>query len=465
MTTKQTMLVITDSLYKKIKQHLLPGDGLEAAAVIFCHSGTGKKYHRLIAHDVFLVPYSDSNRKNHVLKWNFAKCFPPNKISEIDRRGLSIINIHSHPGGENDFSLTDDLNDKEIFPSINNWFDNTRLNGSAVMLPDGSIFARIVDANGEFYTMDSVASIGDDIQIWKNPKTSKKTDYGQKIAQTFGGKTLDLLRSMRVGVVGCSGTGSIVIELLARNCVGNLVIVDNDYMEPKNLNRIINGTMADARVKQPKVSVIKKAVENMGMGTRVESYQSLSDSPDVVRALVDCDVIFGCMDSHFGRYHLDCIASAYHIPYFDVGVGLIADGKGGIEAADAVSHYMHSEGQDLFSRGGYTMEQVTAENYKRNDPELYKERQIAGYLATVGEEQPAVMSVNMQAACLAFNDFMARIHPYRMDSNQEFAVQRCRIAHGHYMQNAANKQQSKLFEKWAGMGDNSILVKNNIRHD
>ena len=465
MTMKQTMLVITDSLHKKVKKHLLPGDGLEAAAVIFCHSGTGQKCHRLIAHEVFLVPYSDSKRKSHVLKWNFAKCFSPDKITEIDKRGLSIITIHSHPDGEDDFSITDDRNDEEIFPSINNWFDDNRPNGSAVMLPDGSIFARIVDAKGKFHTMDSVASLGDNIQIWKNLKPSKKTDYGQKIAQVFGGKTLDLLRSMRVGVVGCSGTGSIITELLARNCVGNLVVVDNDYMEPKNLNRIINGTMTDARKKQSKVSVIKNAVKRMGMGTRVEPYQSLSDSPDVVRALVDCDVIFGCVDSHFGRYHLDCIASAYHIPYFDVGVGLIADGKGGIEAADAVSHYMHPEGQDLFSRGGYTMEQVTAENYKRNDPERYKERKIADYLATVGEEQPAVMSVNMQAACLAFNDFMARIHPYRMDDNQEFAVQRFRIAHGHYMQNAADKQQSKLFEKWAGTGDNSILVKNNICHD
>ena len=34
----------------------------------------------------------------------------------------------------------------------------------------------------------------------------------------------------------------------------------------------------------------------MGMETEVEALQGLTDSPDVVEALVDCDVIFGCVD-------------------------------------------------------------------------------------------------------------------------------------------------------------------------
>ena len=90
------------------------------------------------------------------------------------------------------------------------------------------------------------------------------------------------------------------------------------------------------------------------------------------------------------------------IPYFDVGVDIEADGKGGITSADAVSHYIHPEGGSLLSRGAYTMEQVTAENWQRKDPAYYQEQRVAGYLAAVGEEQPAVMSVNMQAACMGF---------------------------------------------------------------
>ena len=268
-----------------------------------------------------------------------------------------------------------------------------------------------------------------------------------------------------MGVVGCSGTGSIIIELLVRNCVGELVIVDNDVVEEKNLNRIINSTMSSARKKWPKVSTIKQAIRSIGLNTKVEAVQGLTDVPEVVRTLVDCDVIFGCVDSAFGRYHLDCLASAYLIPYFDVGVNLEADGKGGITAADAVSHYIHPEGDSLLSRGVYTMEQVTAENWQRTDPAYYQQQRMAGYLAAVGEEQPAVMSVNMQAACMAFNDFMARIHRYRFDDNREFASQRFRLVHGHHENTVDKEIPHSLLKKYMGTGDGSLLVKNNTSHD
>lgn len=457
------MLVMTARLHEELRRHLFPGDGLEAAAVILCHLGTGRRFRRLIAKEIITLPHAQSKRKKHVLTWPFAAHFSPDKISEIDKRGLSVITVHSHPKGFADFSATDDQNDRELFPSVNNWFDDGRPNGAAIMLPGGKMRARVVSADGDFYEMDSVSVVGDNIRIWRTAAAREKTDFGGKLAQTFGGGTLALLQSMRVGVVGCSGTGSVVIELLARNCAGELVLADNDYMEAKNLNRIINGKMTDAITKRPKVAALKQAIEEMGMKTRVAAFQQLTDSREVVNALVDCDVIFGCVDSAFGRYHLECIANAYYIPYFDVGVNLDADGKGGISAADAAAHYMHPEGKSLLARGGYTMEQVSAENYRRNDPAYYEEQRKAGYLAEVGEEQPAVMSVNMQAACMACNDFFARIHPFRFDDNKEFAAQRFRLVHGCYENAEQTGGPCPLFAKYAGMGDKSILVKNNLR--
>ena len=270
---------------------------------------------------------------------------------------------------------------------------------------------------------------------------------------------------MRVGVVGCSGTGSIIVELLVRNCVGELVIVDNEFVEEKNLNRIVNSTMDDVRKRRAKVFAFERSVRRIGMKTKVHAEKGLTDSPDAVAALVDCDLIFGCVDSAFGRYHLDCLASAYLIPYFDVGVNLEADGRGGITAADAVSHYVHPDGESLLSRGAYTMEQVTAENWQRDDPSYYERQRLAGYLAVVGEEQPAVMSINMQAACLAFNDFIARIHNYRFDDNGEFATQRFRLVHGSYENGTDHDGPHPLVKRYKESGDGSLLVQNNIRHD
>ena len=462
---KTAIMAMTEHRHKTIFNHLFPGDGLEVAAILLCNQGTGNQHHRLIVADVLSLPHRQSQRKKGFVSWPFGEYLSPDKISDIDRCGQSIVTIHSHPNGHDRFSRVDDRNDRELFASVGNWFDDGRPNGSAIMLPHGVIKARTVDVHGKFSDMTTVSVVGDNIHIWKQLRQKKQTAYHDKLSQTFGQGTLNLLRSMRVGVVGCSGTGSVMIELLVRNCVGELVIVDNDVIEEKNLNRIINSTMLAARRRRPKVSVIKQAIRAIGMNTRVEAIQGLTDSSEVVQALVDCDVIFGCVDSAFGRYHLDCLASAYLIPYFDVGVDLDADGKGGLIAADAVSHYIHPEGDSLLSRGAYTMEQVTAENWQRKDPAYYRQQHRAGYLAAVGEEQPAVMSINMQAACMAFNDFMARIHHYRFDDNREFGSQRFRLVHGHHENTADKEIPHPLMKKYMGMGDESLLVKNNTSHD
>ena len=462
MTT--AILTMTASRYEAVFNHLFPGDGLEAAAILLCNQGRGKRNRRLIVADVLFPPHHLSERKEGFVSWPFGDCLPPEKITDIDRGGQSIVTIHSHPKGCGGFSKIDDRNDRELFPSVCNWFDDGRPNGSAIMLSNGRIEARTVDAHGTFSAMQTVSAIGNNIQIWKSHKSQRQTAYQEKLAQTFGKGTLDLLRTMRVGVVGCSGTGSIIIELLVRNCVGELVIVDDDVVEEKNLNRLINSTIDDVRKQQSKVLAIEQAIQKIGMGTKVDASQELTDSPDVVAALVDCDVVFGCVDSAFGRYHLDCLASAYLIPYFDVGVHLEADGKGGITSADAVSHYIHPEGESLLSRGAYSIEQVTAEDWQRKDPAYYQQQRVAGYLAAVGEEQPAVMSVNMQAACMAFNDFMARIHSYRFDPNAEFATQRFRLVHGCYENALDECGPHPLMKRYMGTGDGSLLVKKNTHH-
>jgi len=440
--------------------HLYPGDGLEAAAMLLCHSGRGKVGFRCMVSDIIAIPVDECGRRTKTfLSWPFAEHLPPDKIEEIDGTGLSIFTIHSHPSGFERFSATDDRNDRELFRSVCNWFDDGRPNGSAIMLPDGKIICRTVDAQGKFSPAERVAVVGESIRIWgKRPRRRKAADHGHKVAQSFGQGTYDILRSMRIAVVGCSGTGSIITELLARTSVGVLVLVDPDVMEEKNLNRVVNSTKADAKKSVPKAEIMRRSANRLGMGTKIDTYVADTASPDVIEALIDCDVVFGCVDSAAGRYHLDCLASAFYMPYFDVGVHLDADGKGGIACADVVSHYVYPETPSLMSRGSYTSQQIAAENWRTSSPEHYGRWREEGYLPSAEVDRPAVMSINMQAACLAFNDFLARIHDYRLDGNSEFDTQTFQLKQGCYLNRPAPEADDLLFKKYAGMGDRSHLV-------
>ena len=460
-----TALVMTASQHKNLHDRLFPGDGLETSAILFCNQSTGEALRRLVVDEVICLPYDECERTDHSVTWPFAKYLSSDKITQLDRSGQSIVTIHSHPSDFSRFSEIDDTNDRAVFQAVDNWFDDGRPNGSAIMLPDGSIRARIFIAPSDFQEMFSVSVVGEDIHIWRSAVQLDRVGYEFKLKQTFGSHTLSILRSLRVGVVGCSGTGSIVVELLARNGIGKLVLVDDDFIEERNLNRIVNSTLEAAQQREPKVEALRKVVLGMGLGTTVKGIQQTTDSLAVTKALIDCDLVFGCTDTAYGRYHLDCLTSAHLIPYFDVGVNLDADGKGGVSAADAVCHYVHPDGDDLLARDAYSMDQVTAELWHRNDFKTYNQRRIAGYLTEVGEDQPAVMSVNMQAACMAFNDFLARIHSIRYDQNNQFSTQIFRLAHGHYDHYSSRDDHHPLIKRFVGSGDRSLLVKNNIVND
>ena len=116
--------------------------------------------------------------------------------------------------------------------------------------------------------------------------------------------------------------------------------------------------------------------------------------------------------------------------------------------------------------GVYDVEQVRAENLRRTDPPHYARQRRAGYLANVGEDRPAVMSLNMQAACLAFNDFIARLHGFRLDGNAGFATPASTgWSHGCYESEPDRGRPHPLFEPYIGWGDGSTLVNNNLIRD
>ena len=454
-------LSLTETQYKELKTHLLK-DNKEAGAVIFCSPCKTKNNFKFIVYEINLICNERTNKRtSSFLSWNSKDIFNYKKIEELDKHKFSILTIHSHPNGYNDFSQTDNENDKKLFQSINAWFDDNRPNGSAVFLSNGKIKARVVDYYGNFTPIEKINIIGESLKFdfYENKDSSNEKKYFTKVAQTFGKGTLNTLKKLKVAIVGCSGTGSIVAELLARNCVGELLLVDQDNIEEKNLNRIVNSKKIHATNNKSKVVVLKEAIEEMGLGTKVSILEKATYEKGVLHRIKGYDIVFGCVDSAEGKLHLDILCCSYLIPYFDVGVKLEVK-KNIIEQAIAKVRYIKPEGPSLLDMKGYTLEQVSAEESKRVNPEYYEKNKIAGYLESVQEDQPAVISLNMQASCLSVNDFLARLHNFRFDSNNEFLEQSFSLTQGDYKKSSKSDINIIQFKKYFANGDNSPLMLN-----
>jgi hypothetical protein len=448
---------ISGKHYKIIKAHLFPGDGKESVAIALCGRSTHKDNHTLLVQEIMLIPYDACfERTGYLVHWPTSLITP--FLEKAVKRNLAVLKIHCHPGRYEQFSEIDDESDLKLFSSIHSWLDNGLPHASCIMLPDGRIFGRFIDSKIEFEQINQVLIAGSTIHNWLyGDDRFTDDDLQTRNMQAFGEKTIRSLNKMKIGIVGCSGTGSPVIEQLKRLGVGELVLVDPDFIDKVNLNRIINSTLRDAANSKLKVDVMHRSIEEAGFGTKVIKFPYHISSYQVVKELAECDVLFGGVDGAEGRHIMNLISEFYLIPYFDLGVRLEADGKGGIESIFGTVHYIQPGGSSLLSRGQYNLEQLQAESIKRVNHNVFEELAQNKYLVNVNESSPAVISINMQVASTAVNDFLARIHPYRNYPNAEIDATRI-LFHEWTMFSETFGKTCSYFSKMTGKGDIDPLL-------
>lgn len=452
-------LTLTEKQHRTLYAHLFPEEKCESVAFLLCGRHEFENSHRLFVHKVFPVPYHVcSNRSPVSVTWPTDYIQPI--LDEAARENLAVVKIHGHLLYDK-FSAADDESDRTFFPQVYCWTDNEYPHASMFMLSDQRYIGRYVSPDGKFETMKSIMVVGDEIKFWSLTDHTEipNTKSGNSHLQLFGEKTFKILKTLKIGVVGCSGTGSIVIEQLARLGVGELVLVDPDKIEERNLNRIVNSRYEDSVTRSPKVLSLKNAVERMGTGTRVSAIESNLFDRNAINQIADCDVVFGCMDSVDGRHLLNRIATFFLLPFFDIGVKIIADGNGGVTQISGTVHYLQPGLSTLLSRGVYSIKEYESAILLRNDPIEYKKRLESKYIEGIAGNKPAVISLNMFFASLCINEFLARIHSFRIAENNLNAVTRyCFINSLFLNESEAEQLQENIFAKYVGRGEIAPLL-------
>lgn len=449
---RDRVIRISGEHYQELRAHLFPGDGCEAVALGLCGRLDTPTTQGIMVQKLLLIPYDLCHERSPIrVSWPAGVGW--DLYAEAMAKHLAILKIHSHPTHYADFSETDDFSDQELFSSLHGWTDDGLPHASAIMMEGGDMIARFITSALEFNSVDRISVAGDNLLFFDLKNMAPKVNEAQlRTTQTFGDKTVRQLASLSVGVVGCSGTGSWIVEQLSRLGVGRIVLVDPDVIEEKNLNRIINTRRSDAILAQPKVTVLAKALLETGLVGEVVPLKNSCFSPAVIKALASCDILFGCMDTHDGRDFLNRLATFYCLPYFDVGIHLNADGKGGVSVVCGSVHYLLPGGSSLLSRGVYTPENLRAASLKQTNPEQFQKEQEEGYIKGVVESSPAVVSINGQCATMAINNFLARIHPFRADPNSEIRWQTFDLVNSALINNP-DGPVCKLLAKYIGRGD------------
>jgi len=405
-------LAISAADHTKLHAHLFPGDGLEAAAILIC-GRAGRLGQRLCVSSVIPIPYEACCERTPVrLEW--PGDYLDDAIEAADEIAGTIMLTHSHPGGFFGFSGLDDDSDQIVIPSLTyGSADETIPHGSAIMVPDGTMKVRLYE---------NASNCREVSRVWRLGPTMEEISRRSALSGLpFSSSMTTALSSMTACVVGASGTGSPTIEMLARMGFARIVIVEFDKVEQRNLNRILNSTFADAMSGTLKVDVMERGARAHRPEIKIVRIAAPISDESAIIAASEADVLFCCVDTMEGRLYCDLISEACLIPFIDMGV-MIPTRKGldKIEVADVIARidYVYPGGATLRDRGEITGEGLREEDMLLTDPEAYARNLQEGYIRGMAEEAPSVIALNMHASSLAVMDFIARLFPYRHDSNE-----------------------------------------------
>lgn len=173
-----------------------------------------------------------------------------------------------------------------------------------------------------------------------------------------------LLRGKKVAIIGLGGTGSYILDFLARTHLERIALFDDDQVHVHTIFRM-PGFIPRA-IGSPKVEALARQYGQWHAGLDPIPERI---TPENIERLTDFDFVFVSVDDGPARHHIVDWLSAKGIPYVDCGMGLTRSLVG-------LSGFVRITGVDrqAFERNVNTV-RLPVENAK--DDEYRKQAQIA----------------------------------------------------------------------------------------
>ena len=318
-------------------------------------------------------------------------------------RGLAgICTFHTHPLSDDTvmFSRTvDDFEDPQLIANLIDIEPKTQL--VSVVLGRRSQSGRVWSSPSNVEPLSRLLIVGEMIQMLRldgsppPPPPPVEAIFDRAKAITPAG-ALKALSEMIIAVVGVSGIGSLICELLVRAGSRHLLLIDHDVVELTNLNRMLYARISD--IGTAKVQVLGRGVSEAGFELALELVPGTVLDRTVAARLRDADLILGCVDKDWPRDLLADFAFRYLIPYIDLGSEIGSDTKGStIVSLDARVSYISPGRPCHRCTGVVTARRLRFESLTKAE----RAREVRlGYSDDLLLSQPAVMDLNMRSASL-----------------------------------------------------------------
>jgi len=303
--------------------------------------------------------------------------------------GIGIVHNHFTPGWQG-LSRDDLRTESEYLAPVVNAARGLPLLGMTVA-GDGFLAGRLWEVrSGKKVArrdIDRIRAVGERFLSFQPPNSiTRLKKPGNRIAtlSVWGEDKQELLESFRIGIVGLGSVGSLVAEGLARMGVRDFVLIDDDRLEERTLDRTIGARSLDAIFHREKVRIAERGICHSATShpIRITKLRMKLQNQSALRSLLDCDFVFSCVDRHLPRYLLSFLGYSHLVPVIDGGIhiGLPYQDKPSLDISWRV--HLAAPGRPcLGCLGGYEYSKVGLErdgliddpHYINNAPEIKRE--------------------------------------------------------------------------------------------
>jgi molybdopterin/thiamine biosynthesis adenylyltransferase len=236
----------------------------------------------------------------------------------------------------------------------------------------------------------------------------------------FGEAVQQTLADLYVGVVGCGGIGSSVVEQLARLGVRRILLIDPDRLSESNVTRVYGTGPGD--VGEYKTKILENHIRSISATCECVTINSTINIESVARALLVCDIIFGCTDDNAGRLVLSRLSTYCMIPVIDSGVLISNRVDNSIEGIDGRITILSPGNACLVCRGRIDIRRASSELLT---PTERKKRVDEGYAPALGRIEPSVIAYTTMIASVALSELLERLIGYGPEDRPSEILIRC----------------------------------------
>lgn len=404
--TRSFSVAMTDHVHSSLTDVLNREDRQEDLCLALYRTSTGATRSTALLREV--LPPGCGDRAVH----GNATVFGDHMLrgAEIARGAqCGLMFSHSHPGASSWQTMSGP--DREAEASYANMvreITGAPLLGMTLATGDGTWSARTWDtgtgAGVDCTHASNVRIIGDRLSISWNERLCGAPPQSPRLARTISAwgdlRQADLTRR-RILVVGAGSVGIDVITRLAASGIRHLTVMDFDFAEERNLDRLIGATRRDARLRRPKIHVARR----LALASATAEHQQFEFSnrsicePAGLSLALDHDLIFSCVDRPWPRAVLNSLAFSDLIPVIDGGIAIDTNRHGRMVNATWRSHVVRPGRPCLACNRQLELALVTPDRLgDLDDPRYIEGAEIA---ADTGGQNVSVLSASVSASLLA----------------------------------------------------------------